>query len=181
MAQYAHDLNLLTPLFKAEIDPFLFPKVRHTRLGLEVLSNDIIQLFDRLNLKINLVEVFYSRPFLTSGIHIDSSGGDINKINWVFGGAECEMNWYSVNQHSAAKEIKNTMIGTDYLQFATNEVTLEASKVLHSPSLVHVGIPHNVQNKSQDRWCVSVVYKTKDTDRRPTMAQSLEIFKEFVK
>lgn len=180
MTQYVHDLNLSVPLFKAEINPYAFPKVRHTRLGHEVLSNDIIQLFDSLNLEIDLIEVFYSRPFLTSGIHIDSVGGDINKVNWVFGGAECEMNWYSVTGAHSSKEIKNTMIGTDYLHFAANEVTLEASKVLHSPSLVHVGVPHNVQNKNQDRWCVSVVYKTKDTGQRPTMAESLEIFKEFV-
>jgi hypothetical protein len=180
MISCVHDLSIPVPLFKEHIDPFMFPKVRHTRLHAETLNDSLLELFNKLNLEINLVEVFYSRPFFESGIHIDSSGGDINKINWVFGGAGCKMNWYSVDHQHPTKEIKNTVIGTDYLPFDKKEVILEHSKILHSPSLVHVGIPHNVHNLHQDRWCVSLVYQFKGTKIRPTMNQSLKIFQEFL-
>ena len=181
MNQFVFDLDIPIPLFKQGIDPYSFPKVRHTKLNLDVLNLDMVNLFDRLNLSITLVEVFYSKPFLRSGIHIDSVGSDINKLNWIFSGEGCEMNWYSIKNQESTKEIKNTVIGTEYLLFEPNEVNLELSKVLSPLSLVHVGVPHNVTNSYHHRWCVSVVYKAKDTNCRPSMQQSLEIFKDFLK
>jgi hypothetical protein len=180
MSRY-YSLDIKIPLFKPEINPFEFPKVRHTQLSLDKLNPEIISLFSSLNLRIVLVEVFYSKPGLVSGIHIDSNGGDINKINWVFGGKNCTMNWYSVKPGNINKVITKTDINTKYQSFSTNEVILEDSTVLHSPALVHVGVPHNVQNCLERRWCVSLVYEYKDTKIRPSMFESLQLFDTFLK
>jgi hypothetical protein len=180
MNPYVRSLEFPCALFKADMDPYTFPKTRHTRLGTKCLNPELVELFQQLSLNIVLVEVFYSRPFFYSGIHIDSTGSDINKINWVFGGQDCDMHWYSVKPTVAQKEIKNTVIDTTYQPFTLMDVNLEHTAVLSSPSLVHVGVPHNVHNKHHDRWCVSVVYKFLDSAQRPTMAESLNLFKDFL-
>jgi hypothetical protein len=177
---YATELNCSIPLFRLDINPYSLPKIRHSKLGVDYLNEDIIDLFNDLNLDVVLVEVFYSRPNFYSNIHVDSSGGDINKINWIYGGKDCPMNWYSIKESDKEKSYANTVIGTRYKGFNINEVNLEFSKVLSSPSLVHVGVPHNVHNKKEERWCVSLVYEYKGTKKRPSMEESLIIFKDLI-
>lgn len=182
MNQSCYNLNLSIPLFKEGINPFSFPKERHTILDIDkVLNLDIINWFSNFSLKIILVEVFYSSPFFISGIHADCNGGDINKINWVFGGEDCKMNWYSATQVNASQLTMLTPVGTEYIPYRYRDVDLLHSEVLKSPSLVHVGIPHNVVNGMYDRWCVSVVYADLLTNKRPTMVESLNLFKSYIK
>jgi hypothetical protein len=178
MSRYYY-LDIKTPLFKSNIDPFKFPKERHTRLDLETLNPEIVDLFSSLDLNIILIEVFYSRPLFISGIHIDSAGGDINKINWIYGGKNCVMNWYSTKSNDI-KEITKTPINTSYQLFKRSEVTLEETTVLRSPSIVDVGVPHNVCNPFEDRWCVSLVYENKDTNIRPSMTETLRLFSAYL-
>jgi len=180
MKLFCYDLNLKIPLFKSEINPLNFPKVRHTKLSIEFLNPLIVEWFRLLSLEIVLVEVFYSRPKLISGIHTDSTGSDINKINWVYGGSNCEMKWYSLKDSEVKKPASITPINTRYQLYSFNEVNLECSRVLHSPSLVNVGVPHNVCNHDEDRWCVSVVYQFTKSKQRPTMQQALDIFKDYI-
>jgi hypothetical protein len=178
MKLFCLNLNLDIPLFKSEINPFNFPKVRHTKLPIESLNPLIVDWFRSLSLEIVLVEVFYSKPNLFSGIHIDSAGGNINKINWIYGGKDCEMNWYSIKNTVEGRTTNSTPIDTRYVSYFPDEVEVEYSKVLHSPSLVNVGIPHNISNKHEDRWCVSLVYQFIDSKKRPTMQEALNIFRE---
>jgi hypothetical protein len=180
MKSFCYDLNLNIPLFKSEINPFNFPKVRHTKLPIDSLNPLIVDWFRSLSLEIVLVEVFYSKPNLISGIHTDSTANDINKINWIFGGSNCEMKWYSLKQSNLSKPTNLTPINTRYQLYWFNEVNLEHSQVLHSPSLVNVGVPHNVYNKEEDRWCVSVVYQFIGSKKRPTLHQALTIFKDYI-
>jgi hypothetical protein len=181
---YHYSLSLDVPLFKTEVNPFEFPKVRHTKISSEYLNPKIVEIFSSLNLDIVLIEVFYSQPRFISGIHIDGDGGDINKINWVFGGRNCAMNWYSVKSDKLVNQSyetnNKTIINTTYRGFLSNEVVLENTAILESPSIVNVGVPHNVHNCLEQRWCVSLVYKFKDSKKRPTMQESLEIFKNFI-
>lgn len=181
MNPFCYSLNLNIPLFKDNTNSHSFPKVRHKRLTIDLINPEIHRLFDSLNLRIILVEVFYSKPNLFSGIHVDSTGGDINKINWIYGGKDCQMHWYSINDSNSVKDEDKTIIGTRYQSFNLDEVTLEYSNVLSSPSLVHGGVPHNVNNGTEDRWCVSLVYDFKDSKKRPTMKESLALFKNFIR
>lgn len=180
MITYSSELNFSISLLRSSVDPFSFPKIRHSKLDPNLVNPSIINLFDSLNLDIVLFEVFYSKPFFNGGIHIDSTGGDINKINWIYGGQGCKMNWYSIKDPNLEKRI-DTPIGTKSQLFDPSAVNLEFSKVLSSPSLVHVGVPHNVRNMKEDRWCVSLVYRFKNSNKRPTMKESLDIFKNFIK
>ena len=174
-----YNLDFGIPLLSDSIDPFLFPKVRHTQLNFDTLNPRIIELFSKLSLNIILAEVFYSKPNFFSVIHTDSAAGDINKINWIYGGTDCSMNWYSVKNLVNKKDIEKTSINTQYTRYHSNEVDIIESTVLKSPSLVNVGIPHNVTNKNQHRWCISLVYNFKESGRRPTIEESLKLFDPF--
>lgn len=175
-----YNLNFsISPLIDS-IDPFLLPKVRHTRLSLNTINPEIIELFSKLSLNIVLAEVFYSIPHLFSEIHTDNTGGDINKINWIYGGDNCSMNWYSIKTTNNKKDFVKTPIDTRYTEYHPDEVNIIESAVLTSPSLVNVGIPHNIKNQNEHRWCISLVYKFKYSSRRPTMVESLNLFKDYI-
>jgi hypothetical protein len=176
---FCHKLNLISSPFVETFNPLNLPKTRHVKINHErILSEYIKNLFSFLNLEIRLVEVFYSTPFLNSRIHTDSLGGDYTKINWIFGGENSVMHWYNpkIEKTSNGK----TPINTDYISYEVNEVDHLYSERIVSPTLVQVGIPHNIENDYNHRWCVSLVYVDKHTNRRPTMEESIKIFKDHL-
>lgn len=180
MNTYAVDLNFPCDLFGADVNLLRFPKTRHLKINLDKLNPEIVTIFENLGLSIFLVEVFYAQPFFVSGIHVDVEGGDINKVNWVFGGDQSYMNWYEIKDGVIYGGVKQTTIKTPYIPYESNSVTLKFSKKIVSPCLVHVGVPHNICNEKENRWCVSLVYTNKVSGKRPTMAESKILFKDFL-
>lgn len=182
MNNYCAYLNLPFPLFKESVDPFQLPKTSHFKLNKdEVLSNDLQNWFTSLKLDICLIEVFYTPPNSVGSIHIDSFGGDYTKLNWQFGGSNSVMNWYSINTPKTP-EHRITNVGSNYIGFQNHEVNKIHVQPIQNPSLIQVGIPHNIENFSEDRWVVSVVYKYPfpKIAPRPTWAESLLIFNEHL-
>ena len=181
MNKYCAYLNIPFPLFKENFDPFQLPKIRHFKLDKdEVISNELINWFTSIKLNIFLVEVFYTSPNQSGVIHLDSVGGDFTKLNWQFGGKDSIMNWYSENNPNIRTKTLSS-IGTNSSSFDVNDVTKIHSQSIENPSLVQVGIPHNIENFSEDRWVVSVVYKYPSAIyRRPTWTESLSIFNNYL-
>jgi hypothetical protein len=184
MNNYCTYLNLPFPLFKESVDPFQLQKLGHFKLDKdEVLNNDLQNWFKLLKLEVFLVEVFYTRPNATGTVHIDSIGGDYTKLNWQFGGGNSVMNWYSINKPNKSNKPESglTPIGSNYTRFEQHEVTKVHSQRIQNPSLIQVAVPHNIENFSEDRWVVSVVYKYPSAIyRRPTWTESLSIFNEYL-
>lgn len=166
-----------------EIDPLknknVFIKKRHTRISVDDLNPMIIKFFEDFNLKIYLAEIFYSHPFYNSPIHVDTIPGDFTKLNWIFGGADSKMMWYRQTA-STEKNILETSIGTHFISFSTKEVELVESNDIKFPSLVQAGVPHNIKNGPEDRWVLSIVFKKEIDGKRPTMKESIDIFKNLI-
>ena len=181
MNNYCTYLDIPFPLFNNNIDPFQFPKIRHVKLDkLEILSTEIQEWFTSLNLDIMLIEVFYTPPNEITVIHFDSVGGNYTKLNWQFGGAGSIMHWYSANAPQAHTKT-TTPIGSNSAIFKSTDVTKIHSQTIQNPSLVQVGIPHNIENFDEDRWVVSVVFRYPNTKfLRPTWSASLKIFNEYL-
>ena len=182
MNKYCAYLSIPFPLFKERVDPLKFPKTRHFKLDKdEVLNDDLQHWFDSLKLEIYLVEVFYTPPNEVGIIHIDSVGGDYTKLNWQFGGKDSVMNWYSETTPNSRKKTI-TSIGSNSISFDENNVTKIHSQTIQNPSLVQVGVPHNIENFSEDRWVVSVVYKYPIAKYivRPTWDKSLLLFNDYL-
>ena len=180
-------LTITDSPFIESFDPLSLPKTRHTTLShTECMSTDVIDIFEQLDLSISFVEVFYSKPFLNSNIHVDGAGGDYTKVNWIFGGVDSSMNWYRAKQSHIITEKPRfprivTSIGTNTTSYHESEVEYLFTEKITRPSLVQVGIPHNITNGEQDRWCISVNYRDRITNKRPTMEESRLLFKKFIK
>jgi len=173
-------LNLDIPLFKEGITFLDIPKTSIAIIDKEKYLNEkIVKFFDSLDLTIFFVETFFKTPSKSGGIHIDAGGGDYTKLNWVFGGGDSKMGWYEPIDKKF-KPIFKTSAGTPYISYTRNQVTEIEKTVIKNPTLVQVGIPHNVFDVTEDRFCVSILFKNKINNQKPTMVESVQIFKQYI-
>ncbi len=170
-------LNFTFGPFRKDIDPYAFLQELHSakekkqnvkKINLDVINKEFKEVLSSLNLTINHIESFYKPA--TAGfsmVHIDLLGGDISKINWIFGGKDSSMNWFESLPGKAVVQSTNS-IGAKYLVANKEDIVLIDSCKLKSPSLVQVGILHNVTNLVEDRFCVSVCFVDNITNKRVT-------------
>ena len=178
-------LNLDIPLFKNGITVADIPKESISILDQEkYISKDIFNFFNSLNLKILLVESFFKTTGAKGGIHVDFTGGDYVKLNWVFGDSNAKMIWYEPINTSPndilSKFLHKTATNTSYILYHLNRVKEIERAVIKNPTLVQVGIPHNVLDVTEDRICVSIVIKDKNTNKRLTMSEAVDRFNSYI-
>ena len=170
-------LNLNIPLFREGITVNDLPKNHIAVIDKDKLINEkIFHFFESLNLKISFVETFYKTPEASGSIHTDSVGGDYVKLNWIFGAGDSEMCWYRPKAGLEKKPLF-TDTNTRYLSYSQDEVEEITRIKLKNPTLVQVGIPHNIVNVTEDRYCVSIIF---ENGKRPSMQESIEIFKDYI-
>ena len=169
---FSVNLNL-NPL-KKDIDVTSYGNNRRTLIPLNDINDELTITMQKLNLKIVQVEIFYSPPFKETIVHTDLTGGDYTKLNYIYGGKNSYMHWYKQKPNI----IKEMHKGNNYIQFNPNEVDLVDTQMLPFSSIVQVGIPHNVTNFSEKRYCLSLVIRRLDGNKL-TMAESVEIFQEY--
>ena len=178
--QHFSFLTLDMPLFKPGVDITDLSKKYISILDYKThIHDDILNFFDLLNLQIILVETFFKGPGSSGHVHVDDAGGDYVKLNWAFGGGESKMCWYSLN-HTTNDTVRKTAANTSFTPYPDDQVT-EIEKVeIRNPTIVQVGVPHNIIDVTEDRYCVSFVFKDKTTNRRLTMEESRNRFKDFL-
>ena len=178
MSAFCIHLDDKTPLFNPSYEHPHFPERAHINLDLERDINPYwIKLMKDNNMRIVRVELFYGPPDFpyTMGIHIDHAYGDRAKINWVFGGEGCTMHWYkALSAHS--KSVMATPVHSNYTLYEPNEVKLLHTNIVKNPTLVQVGIPHNIVNPGHERWCYSMVIDDNLTNEQPTFGRLKKMF-----
>jgi hypothetical protein len=158
------------------------------------LNSKYIIFLAKLGLVIDHIEIFHSVPELFTPIHSDVSQvpftkGDIIKLNYVYGGKNSVMNWWKVNEgvtHTVSLNSREDNTGgmnSETIKGEAHNYKLEDLTWLHSsaighPSIVQVGIPHNIQNREEERYCLSVVL-LKD-GKRLTMSDAKAIFAQYI-
>ena len=136
----------------------------HWSLTIEDLHPNFLEIISKTNLTINLVEAFKTNPNNnTWPIHIDVVEGvvlnDLPKLNCIFGSVQSPMIWYK-EKNKKLKTKKTTPTGTEYLEFAIDELEEVARTNIEKTSLVQAGVPHTVINTSnKSRYCVSIIFK----------------------
>jgi hypothetical protein len=157
------------------------------------LNSKYILFFAKLGIVIHHIEIFHSTPGMFTPLHKDVSQvpftpGDIVKLNYVYGGKDSVMNWWSVNDgvdHIVSVNAENNtgridsgpIKGESHAYKFEDLTWLYGSSIGHL-SIVQVGIPHNVQNREEERYCLSVVL-LKD-GKRLTMSDAKEIFAQYI-
>ena len=178
MNQYCTPVYISTSPIVKDISTYGTPT--HANIPLDEISDEFYKFLEKFNLTLLLAELFYNPPRKISRIHVDALGGDYSKINFVYGGEKSLMCWYSANPSIVKDQIDYTMINTRSVDYAPDEVTLLHRQTIHSPSIVQVGIPHNIINAAKPRWCLSLVPIDINTKKRITFQQTIEIFKDLV-
>jgi len=172
MSEYFAHLNL-------NINPVIIDHVHlknqyqyQTKIMLDQLNPELIDLLKNHGIKIPYAESFYSSPFLIQRIHTDEFGGDFVKINFIYGGHGSQMHWYKVKENADSNMVKKTSTNKNYIQWNPDMVDLVESDSIAHPSLVQVGCPHNITNKDEYRLCITVVLCDLVSHDRLTMSQA---------
>jgi hypothetical protein len=137
---------------------------------------------DQRNIMVSLVDIFYCGPYEAHPIHVDQPHvdqfveNDYVRINWIYGGEGSEMKWYKFRNHIDQLDRHKVQ----HIVYGPDDVECIHSQAISGPHLVQVGIPHTVQNQDQKRHsiCADIIHK--DTGRRITMNQALNIFKDLI-
>jgi hypothetical protein len=176
---YCTNLNFNNiPLFKEGVNVSMFKSVQ-TRGNVDLhLHPDLINFLDSLGIKISFFETFGLLANSKEYIHTDSLSGDYVKLNYIFGGKNSKMNWYSVKPN-LNKTSSITSIGTQYLKYDIEEVELVYSQSVNFPSIVQVGIPHSITNPDTWRICISLII-IDSNHKRISMSVAQKIFKNYI-
>lgn len=177
MNTFCVDLNLNKPICHTNILPeSLGDNIIHKKES--KISNEMLDFLDRLDLSIRLAETFYIPPWNSIKIHED--GGDISdvlKINWVIGGDDSLMHWYE----STTEPIwQKTQLGIKYKSYPKKNVKILHSQKVGFPSLVQVGIPHNVTTNALGRYCISVMPQWKAEEEILSFKEGIKLFEKFI-
>jgi hypothetical protein len=183
MNTYCTELNLDIYPFIDNFDPFTLPNIPHQKLSVEKLNPQLIDIFKSLDIFISFIEVFIECAPCLNLIHIDHTGGDISKINWVFGGSDSYNQWYEIEPNLTNNNELRTNIDSKCILFSDNDV----KKILHThyptknkPFIFQSGIPHRVSVGNEKRCCVSMIPRWIRTLRRLTYQDALNTFSSFI-
>lgn len=200
MNDYCIALNLDLKIFNSNLHPTEFIKTlpvwndprfttprgnKHLRIPKDVLDQNFVDFFNQRNIRLLAVEVFYTVPHGSNIIHSDVIPlDDVAKINWVYGGIGSVMEWYQVNSNyktdTLADRAAATIANSPTIRFLKEEVDLIHSQFVECPSIVQVGCPHNMRNGTTERFCISTIFENTKTNKRVTIDEAKELFKEFL-
>ena len=196
MNKFCLDLKFDIPPLKSGINLLYYTTRPHSNIDESHLNKEFLDFFHTIkeDCVIAAFEVFYVRPNDTSGIHVDQINltevvlGDFTKINWVYYGQGSTMNWYTpkdpesiYNKKIQPGEIKSKDDNSNfYVGFDQDEVDLVHTQQVNFPSLVQVGVPHNIHTGNGHRICVSLTFGSIKENRRYTWDESVSVLKNFI-
>lgn len=166
---------------------FLTPRVGYsTELNLyEIINPKFLLEVNKLGITISpSVELFYLPPNSTGILHRDSPGPfnyddslDLVKINFMLGGKDSLMHFYSQPEQENIVEFKAEHTNRPFE--IVDSVKLIESNVLQYPSLVQTGVPHSIENFHEERYTVCLV-PLMPGNKRLGFNDAVNIFKNHI-
>lgn len=136
-----------------------YKQVYRSTIDLSDITPLLYDLLEQEGLKIVRGEAYYWKPNFFMPVHTDNNDPDQTRMNWVFGGAGSQMHWYKLKDSI----VDDVIMGTDGLEndsvykiYDKDTVERIESVVITNPTLVQVGVPHNVTTGNEDRLCFSL-------------------------
>jgi hypothetical protein len=147
------------------------------------LSPALLSWADSKNLHISFAEIFYLpagcsvRRIHTDLDHITES---CSKINFVIGGEDAPMQWFSLKEDAksfydvnTAPTVINAQQVSPYLSWTREECDVIEEAILTGVNIIHAGIPHVVFTKDKPRIAISVVLQCKESRARLSVEEAL--------
>ena len=181
MSPYCFELDIKFPYVKPSPDLSVFDRdyVNTLPKG-KFLTGELLKfIIIEHKLVIYTTAVFYSKPNVETPIHVDGPPGDYVKLNFVLGGQSSKMNWYHLKDPANIPALKQTSLGTNYISYDRSELDFVGEHKFYRPTIVQVGIPHNVSNGPEHRYCISL--SLMQGRQRLTMDRALDIFSKYIK
>jgi len=150
----------------------------------QLLSQKWIDYMHSIGLPVKSAIVFFREPYyIHPGAHVDVFwDGRIvtGALNWVMDPMDdSEMIWYDMPLDSG--QFLLTPAETKYLNWDLDSVenhVLDRRCIAKRPTLVNVGIPHNIIVKSRSRWAISVRLESGVVD---SWQEMVDFFSPFIK
>jgi hypothetical protein len=181
MNNFCVDLRLNIPLFSDNEYVDALKHKPHYLIDIKYLSLEIRNFFDSKNLTILMCESFYRRPHQLQLYQVHKDGmnfTDVAKMNWVFQGEDSLMNWYTSTADQP--NVNQTLYGTEYYYYNRDTLELVHSQRVGFPSLVQVGLPHDITTGDEERLCVSIMLGNKNSYEYIKFNDALTIFNDYI-
>jgi hypothetical protein len=158
-------------------------EAKHTGFPTNKLSTKLLEWTDSKNLHISFAEIFYLPAHCSvRRIHtdLDHITEFCSKINFIIGGEDAPMQWFSLREDAkshfninTAPTVINEKQVSPYLSWPREECNLIEEVVLVGANLIHAGIPHVVFTKEKPRIAISVVLQCKESRKRLSVEEAL--------
>jgi hypothetical protein len=142
--------------------------IPYQNIDLNDINPKLYDFFKKYNLGLSSFGLFYKPAPSFIKPHTDCQGGDYVKINYIYGGKDSKMIWYKT------KDTTNTISNIRgkaglFIPYHLNEVEKIYEQTLSEFNIVQVGIPHNILNMIEPRWCLTIVICHESDRSRVTM------------
>lgn len=195
MNEYFIDLNIDINPVKSEhtrfTDPFSFSDSKNFGHVIfypvnKFINSELINFYHSLGIETRFAECFFSPADSFSVIHRDAPRRpcDITKINWCYGGRGSTMNWYKdLRDPTMPREIsrrEHSGYFHEFLQYDIDELELACQHTIAQPTMVKVGVPHNITNPQEPRSVISTFLHWPNGDY-VKFDQARELFSSYIK
>lgn len=165
-----------------EIDhPQLIPPQgrRLSILKYDIVDDRVLSFIDSCDAYLVHSEYFVFPPGGSIIIHTDDSSlMSMCKLNTFIGTGL--LRWFDPLPEFRNKEVSHSDIGTPYLRFKDEEVTLAYQDQMMGDYIINPGIPHNfLNNSSLPCWVVSFLLFDKHTDTFLKFEDAAERFSKY--
>ena len=151
------DLDLPVSIDLSEINRLKSLDIDATKWQMHDLAVDenLDKFLERYRLKIIHTEAHYVPPNTITFAHIDGSIDSKVKLNYIFGAKGSTMQWFKLKDPDMVPSFNKTTLDTPYFRFEADQIDLIYSAEVKQPSMVEVGVIHNVVNPTDEpRWCL---------------------------
>ena len=175
MNSFCINLNLDIPPLRPHVDIHNFPKVYWNTISMDSVNPKLIDYLYLKGVTIAKVALFFAEGPDFGDIHLDGDNiSDQVKLSWTYGDDHL-MHWYTTDV------IRTNAVAHSnryFIKYEPNEVSIIHSQKIGCPSLIQVGIPHNVTTHSGVRRNITMLLTTNKKVSLP-MSQALTLFNDI--
>ena len=141
---------------------------------------ELIAFLESLGVSIRHAQRFYTPPYGSLPIHVDSHEAvGQAKLNYIVGGKGSVMNWFELKPGKTMKTMV-TNVGSKYLYAEEEDVVKVHSAEIGYPSIINSGELHSITNGPEPRVCYSFVLKYLDNDRNLNWQDASNMFEAYI-
>ena len=162
---------------------------QHFGFPVNRLSDTFLEWARQRNIHISFAEIFYLPANCSvRRIHtdLDHITNQCSKINFIIGGEDAPMQWFSLKSNAqslfdinTAPTVINKKQVSPYLSWHRSDCELIEETVLTGANIIHAGIPHVVYTKAAPRIAISVVLQCLQTKKRLSVEEAVVRIEEI--